>query len=128
MVSPCADGAIGAPEHARSRGVRAQLRVCRPAAGPEGGPRGPAERPPGQPAVLGLVLGAAAGDALPEDRRHGARLLGHDGVPQVVGQQQAHGSVLGPGSRLLGPLPGLRDGQEPRPRQEAHHRSTLPNY
>lgn len=102
--------------------------MSHPAAGPEGGPRGPAERPPGQPAVLGLVFGAAAGDALPEDRRHGARLLGHDGVPQVVGQQQAHGPVLGPGPRLLGPLSGLRDGQESRPRQEAHHRSTLPYY
>lgn len=66
-VVSSADGP-SAPEHTRSHGIGAQLRVCRPAAGPETGSRGSPECPPGEPAVLGLLLGAAAGDALPEDR------------------------------------------------------------
>lgn len=63
-VVSSADGP-SAPEHTRSHGVRAQLRVCRTAAGPETGPLGSPDCPPGEPAVLGLLLGSAAGDALP---------------------------------------------------------------
>ena len=104
--------------------------MCRPAAGPEAGSGrgGPAHGAQGQPAVLGLVLGSAAGDALPEDRRHGARLLGPDGLPPVVRRQQTHGAVLGPGPGLLGPVPGLCGVQESRPGEETRHRDTLPHY
>lgn len=117
-----------APEHTFGHSVCAEQPVCRAAAGPEAGSGGPADGPPGEPAVLGLLLGAVAGDALPEDRWHGARLLGPDGVPKVVRQQQAHGAVLGPGSGLLGHLCGLRTVQESRPGTETHHRGTFPHY
>ncbi len=100
----------------------------RPAAGPETGSRGPPDGPPGEPAVLGLLVGSAAGDALPEARGHGARLLGHDGVPQVVRKRQTHDAVLGPGPRLLATLSGVRDVPESRPGAEAHHRCPLAHY
>lgn len=118
-----ADG-LGAP----GRSVCAELPVCGAAAGPGAGAGGPPDGQPLEPAVLGLVLGAAAGDALPEDRRHGARLLGPDGLPQVVGQRQAHGALLGPGPGLLGDLCGLCAVQESRLGTETRHRCTLPHY
>lgn len=111
MLICCVLDGHGARAPTRGRRARAGVRVRGPTAGPEAAATcGPAVGAPGQPAVLGLVLGAAAGDALAEDRRHGARLLGHDGVPEGVGQQQAHGPLLGPCPGLLGHLPGLRDG------------------
>lgn len=98
------------------------------AAGPEAGAGGPPDGPPRGPAVLGLLLGAAAGDALPEDRGHGARLLGPDGNPQGFREREARGAVLGPGPGLLGHLPGLRPVQEPRPGAQTGHLSALPGY
>lgn len=116
------------PELIFGHSVCAEQYVCRAAAGPEAGSGGPPDGPPGEPAVLGLLLGAAAGDALPEDRWHSVRLLGPDGVPQVVRQQQTLGAVLGPGPGLLGHLCGLRAVPESRSGTETHHRGTLPHY
>lgn len=123
----CSDGPA-APENTSGHSVRPELHVRGAAAGPAAGSGGPPDGPPLQPAVLGLLLGSAAGDALPEDRWHGARLLGPDGVPQGVRQQQAHGAVLGPGPGLLGPLRGLRAVQESRPGPEARDRRALPHH
>lgn len=116
------------PVHTRSHGAGAQLHVRRPAAGPQTGSGGSSDGPPGQPPVLGLLLGPTAGDARPQDRGHGARLLGSDGVPQVIGQQQTHGAVLGPGPGLLGPVSGLCAVQKSRAGPEARHGHALPVY
>lgn len=102
--------------------------MCGAAAGPEAGPGGPPDGTPRGPAVLGLVLRSAAGDALPEDRRHRARLLGPDGDPQGFGEREAHGAVLGPGPGLLGHLSGLRPVQEPRPGAQTGHLGALPDH
>lgn len=115
------------PERMRARGSGADLLARGASARPKAGSGGPAGCPPGGPAVLGRLLGSAAGDALSEDRRHGSRLLGPDGVPEVVGQGETLGTVLGPGPGLLGPLPGLCPVQEPRSGQEAHNLNALTN-
>lgn len=109
----------------RARSVGADLPARGASAGSEAGSGGPPSGAPRGPAVLGLLLGSAAGDALSEDRRLGARLLGPDGVSQVVGQGETLGAVLGPGPGLLGPLPGLCPIQEPRSGQEADHLNAL---
>lgn len=129
-LSPVASSADGPTSRARTcgHGVRAELHVRRAAARPPAARRRPAGGPPLQPAVLGLLLGAAAGDALPEDRRHRARLLGHDAAPQVVGRRQTHGAVLGPGPGLLGPLSGLRAVREPRAGAQTHPRFALRHH
>lgn len=124
-VPPDAAAAARQPALGR-RGAGAEQHVRGAAAGPEAGSGGPAGGPRGQPAVLGLVVAAAAGDALAEDRRHGGRLLGHDGAAEGVGQRQTQGAVLGPGPRLLGHLRGLRAVQEPRPGTQTRHRRPLP--
>lgn len=121
------DGPV-APVHTHSCGACAQLHMCHPAVGPQTGSGGSSGGPPGQPPLLGILLGPAAQDALPEDCGHGARPLGSNGVPQVLGQQQTHSALLGPGPGLLGPLSGLRAVQKSRAGPETRHGSALPVY
>lgn len=121
------DGPL-APVPTRSHGAAARLHVRQLAAGPQTGSSGSSVGPPGQPPLLEILLGPAAGDAHPQDCGHGACLLGSDGVPQVIGQQQTHRAVLGPGSGLLGPLSGLYAVQKSRVGPETRQGFALPVY
>lgn len=69
----------------RSHDAAARLHVRQPTAGPQAGSSGSPDGPPGQPPLLEILLGPAAGDARPQDRGHGARLLGSDGVTGWAG-------------------------------------------
>lgn len=115
-----------APVPTRSHGAAAGLHMRQPTAGPQTGSSGSSEGPPGQPPLLEILLSPTAADARPQDRGHGACILGSD--VEVMGQQQTHSAVLGPGSGLLGPLSGLCAVQKSRAGPETRHGFALPVY